>query len=470
MTRKKFILSHGATCKNWNWSWSFINEKERFVIFGAWDVYEEGDTVKVLSETWGDLPSGGKSPAYKQAREHIRLVEEEGYQLKTFPMQFSDENQDENGRGPAKIKGFVPLLTNREQRKVGKVWFADSIPNEEKVARVCWNTENWQKPSGLSGKTNNKEAYESINGYGHEEWLLDTTKLINGFHYAYIQAIGSHRDTYIGKTFNISFYSINNKTKQRWWIGQIKNIQIIDEDESKEVYEFYKKEGWYEEMVRQLEQVNANVDAFKKFTTPSSFAVLKYRIEDLNLLDEPLEFSAKDSAILADYYNLKNYVHLPKLFELGAFKFIKGHNAKKGKCVSTYEAHKRQIDLVHNQLQEALYQNLIEIYGKTNVGTENQTGKGTRIDAVVRHKENYSFYEIKTSPSVRQCIRDALGQLLEYAHFENDVQIKEFIIVSPYKITKECLSYLSSIRKKYSLPIIYQQFDLTAKKLLEPYK
>jgi len=25
MTRKEFIVSNGATCKNWNWSWSFIN-------------------------------------------------------------------------------------------------------------------------------------------------------------------------------------------------------------------------------------------------------------------------------------------------------------------------------------------------------------------------------------------------------------------------------------------------------------
>ena len=42
MNRKQFIQSKGATCVNWNWSWSFINEEDRVIIFGAWDRLTEG--------------------------------------------------------------------------------------------------------------------------------------------------------------------------------------------------------------------------------------------------------------------------------------------------------------------------------------------------------------------------------------------------------------------------------------------
>ncbi|HCB1572990.1 TPA: HNH endonuclease, partial [Klebsiella quasipneumoniae] len=38
MNRKQFIQSRGATCRNWTWSWSFINHDDQLVIFGAWDV------------------------------------------------------------------------------------------------------------------------------------------------------------------------------------------------------------------------------------------------------------------------------------------------------------------------------------------------------------------------------------------------------------------------------------------------
>ncbi len=47
---------------------------------------------------------------------------------------------------------------------------------ENKIARVCWNTNYWQKTSGPEGK--NKKSYEKLTGYGHEEWLLDTTNYL----------------------------------------------------------------------------------------------------------------------------------------------------------------------------------------------------------------------------------------------------------------------------------------------------
>ena len=49
MSRKQFIESVGATCKNWNWSWSFVNHQEKFVIFGLWDVNEDG---LIFDQNW----------------------------------------------------------------------------------------------------------------------------------------------------------------------------------------------------------------------------------------------------------------------------------------------------------------------------------------------------------------------------------------------------------------------------------
>ena len=47
MKRKQFIESFGATCKNWTWSWSFVNHDEKLVIFGAWDDH----TLKELHDS-----------------------------------------------------------------------------------------------------------------------------------------------------------------------------------------------------------------------------------------------------------------------------------------------------------------------------------------------------------------------------------------------------------------------------------
>lgn len=124
MSRKKFIESQGATCRNWNWSWSFINKDKKIIIFGAWDTNTDGDTSLILSDAWQVSGRGRKQPAYEQSREHIRLIEEESYELYTFPLIYSDANKDEDGIGPAKIKGFVPELSKKLLKKVGSKWYA----------------------------------------------------------------------------------------------------------------------------------------------------------------------------------------------------------------------------------------------------------------------------------------------------------------------------------------------------------
>jgi len=124
MSRKKFIESQGATCKNWNWSWSFINKEKKIIIFGAWDANTDGNTTLILSDTWEISDKGRKQPGYRQSREHIRLIEEEDYELQTFSLIYSGANKDENGIGPAKIKKFIPKLLRKKLKKVGDKWYA----------------------------------------------------------------------------------------------------------------------------------------------------------------------------------------------------------------------------------------------------------------------------------------------------------------------------------------------------------
>ena len=127
MSRKQFIESHGATCRHWQWSWSFINKKDKTIIFGAWDRMTEGNRCRIFSEGWQTNEKGRKLPGYEQSREHIRLIEEKGYQLKTFTQIYSDANKDKDGIGPAKIGGIIPKLTVKSLKREGSEWYASDI-------------------------------------------------------------------------------------------------------------------------------------------------------------------------------------------------------------------------------------------------------------------------------------------------------------------------------------------------------
>jgi 5-methylcytosine-specific restriction protein A len=125
MNRKTFIQAHDATCKSWRSSWAFVNHDKNFVIFGAWDAKAHDSENLILSSSWEYQPNGRKQGQYSEAREYIRLVQEEGYSLYTFPMTFSDEHQDAEGNGPARISSFEPTLLRRylQQRDDGD-WYA----------------------------------------------------------------------------------------------------------------------------------------------------------------------------------------------------------------------------------------------------------------------------------------------------------------------------------------------------------
>ena len=125
MNRKQFIEQQGATCRNWNWSWSFVNHEERFVICGAWDVHDEAGRGLIFSEEWALKHNGKRSPSWPKSREHIRLVEEEGYKLKVFKMIKAPEDP-ENPGGPWKIADFTPRLEHRNLQRIGDDWFSVS--------------------------------------------------------------------------------------------------------------------------------------------------------------------------------------------------------------------------------------------------------------------------------------------------------------------------------------------------------
>jgi len=114
------------------------------------------------------------------------------------------------------------------------------------------------------------------------------------------------------------------------------------------------------------------------------------------------------------------------------------------------------LDLRHNLIQEALYQRLTSKYGKDNVRTEQPSGVGTQIDIVVKIKNEYWFYEIKTALTPRACLRQAIGQLLEYGFWPGAQEPARFIVIGERPIDEDGSEYLRRLRKRFSLPIEYE--------------
>ena len=117
------------------------------------------------------------------------------------------------------------------------------------------------------------------------------------------------------------------------------------------------------------------------------------------------------------------------------------------------------INIKHTEIQDSIVKKLKEMYGEEVVFQE-VVVNDSRLDVLVEIKSNnntvYDIYEIKPYCSFYSCMREAIGQLIEYKYKaqEKGLNIRKLIIVGPAKIDEYYLKY---IQKNCSNELDYMQ-------------
>lgn len=338
---------------------------------------------------------------------------------------------------------------------------------EKRIARLCWNSNGWVMPSGWDGKTSNSETHEGKYGYGHEEWLNDISKLIDGYHYAFLEPIRKQQQAYTNKSYHVWLYSIRTNPKKRYWIGEIDNVEVIDSKEADRVKKKYIKNGWLNIMSKQLK---ANgLKGLSNFKGVDLFNV-RFKPNDLRINDSYIELDANHAINRYQRYTFAAFndelnigVHQSDDFNFDD-DIVPVSNKFTGVKTSSYhrEPSLIEVEYLHEQISQKLTINLKKSYGASNVKREMRAGYGNnRIDIVVKTKEGCNFYEIKSYLNARTSIREAIGQLLEYAHWGGKSKANKLIVVT--QRTKELVgvqNYMKHLRNLYKVPIYYQYYEL----------
>lgn len=139
--------------------------------------------------------------------------------------------------------------------------------------------------------------------------------------------------------------------------------------------------------------------------------------------------------------------------------FHPGCTVKKATTKASVIRTERDIALRHNELQYTLYQTLCKEYGGENVKAPHKLSYAGEVDVAVRHDGSMIFFEIKTAPYAKSALREAVGQILEYAYWPNADRASELVVVAEAKPTKETKQYLDNLRRRFGLRISYRQLD-----------
>lgn len=140
------------------------------------------------------------------------------------------------------------------------------------------------------------------------------------------------------------------------------------------------------------------------------------------------------------------------------FQFKPGCTVKPSYTSGTSAEKILNIQLKHNDYQYRLYKELVKKHGAENVGTEVSVN-GASIDLVVKKNDRYWFYEIKTASTAKGCIRQALGQILEYSYWPGYQPAERLVIVGEPAADKEETEYIEYLRNTFGIPIEYRAVD-----------
>jgi hypothetical protein len=329
----------------------------------------------------------------------------------------------------------------------------------EKIARLCWNTNEWRRPSGKEGKSKASKSYEKEKGFGHEEWLLDDSKIMpDGYHYGFLEPLNVKSNLHHGKVYDIHIFTISPE-KHRVYLGCLKNAIGVSVEESKKVYNHYKMNGWLDEMRQDIIYAGGIVSDLK----PSMMFNVKFKFEEaeLHYSNQPL---LKPESVW-HRYNLmekkgdlefeKNKDGSVKMLDTSIFdRVLKG-----GKI---------QIDPLHKKIQNAVANLLKNQYTDLQLETSTNDSGKERVDikGFSKSEKAWHFFEIKTV-SAKRCIREAIGQILEYAHYPNEDRANKLFIVGPESADEQDKLYIQHLRKKYNIPVWFRWYSFTENKLYD---
>ncbi|WP_207516087.1 hypothetical protein [Longitalea luteola] len=338
---------------------------------------------------------------------------------------------------------------------------------EWRLARLAYNDTGWVEPSGKTGKSTDPSTHEAQFGFGYEEWLFDLGKIIAGYHYGFLEPVRG-QPSYVNNEYNVWLYTVHAQTGRRFWAGTIHNVTVIDQEEAEGVYQEYARNHWLTEMEQQVIASGANEDGFSNWVGVNMFNI-KFRPENITLNDPYIEIPVDHPV-----HKIKRYTFAHPMDNMQLI-----HRSKQGPVSTdgqeedevdgevfstTYTRPPKIIEIrhLHEKISKALKKLLRSQYGKDKVVTDCNAGYGYHeIDLRIEHAADvFTFVEIKTYNNVKSSIREAIGQLLEYCHYPDQIRASKLIIVSHLPPDAAIEGYMKHLRTCTNLRIYYQHFDL----------
>ncbi|MFA5171761.1 MAG: hypothetical protein WC426_09345 [Sulfuriferula sp.] len=292
------------------------------------------------------------------------------------------------------------------------------------LQRLCWNTNSWRGPTGdMYGK---EDSYVGQNGFGHEEWNLNTSDLLDRKAFGYIYYNPPGNSSLIGKTHDVFFYAIN-PTKARALVGYYEGATFLDQEGREKLKNAFERSDI---LVKRVEELLALGLPSIKTTKEARHLLLNQfaanivvNPKNVHFFGTPVVLSAemlegREPKYLSRYTKpvfLKTKPTIRKRKSGASSPSSTGSDQKliEDAYLRFTKAQQKVVFRLHNQLSNRFRKWL------RGIGVQDISAESAFVDIQCTFQGKLHLFELKTcyQQATKHAIRDALGQILEYSYF-----------------------------------------------------
>jgi hypothetical protein len=322
-----------------------------------------------------------------------------------------------------------------------------------RLARIAFNSSGWQRPTGEAGDHESEGTYNAQNKFGHEDWLFRGEWVLDGWRYAFIQGLNKHRLAYLGQSLDVTLYTVL-PDKRRRLVATIYGLESLSDDQARDALNAFRARGWLKTMQEEVHDIGGQAQALGDPKWAEHVLNIRYRLDQVEL--HPPDLFLADDEWIRDRRRYMLY----KFDDADRTRIEQTIGARSGtqSLPESRQLFRRGTKPVnytpeHDKMQAKLMAELQAEYGREHVWREMDF-----VDVRVETDRELIYFEIKTDLDPRAVLRQAIGQILEYAYHpaRTGRRPDRLVVVGRTTLGPEDEAYLSMLCERFKLPLGYR--------------
>jgi hypothetical protein len=322
------------------------------------------------------------------------------------------------------------------------------------LQRMCWNTNRWKGPTGNCYMQ--EDSWVGTHGFGLEEWNFNTNDVIDGAVYGYLYYTPPWWNSRVRQPNDIYFFTLTPWGK-RLLVGAYHGAEFISISEKNILKDSFQKAGILNRRIDELlslelPPITSSSDA-QRLLIGDNFALnIKVAPENLEPYDPPRELRPEDIGGMNPAF-LNRYTRPTQLNSSPTIRRIKTSRVKallpQGSDEELlthpymrYTEAQRQVIRRHHANLSNRFRAWLRKIGATNIRAESEY-----TDVVCSHQGLRYLFELKAcyNKDVHHSLREALGQILDYAFYPHHRRVDRLAIVLDYAPSQLDLAWIRSL-------------------------